>query len=385
VVNLEPDADPAAARDRIEAGLAERLPGTRILVQRFAYGESVPGTLGVRLSATDPAAAVAAAREVHGLFAAAGLRDLVDELPSATPRLRVAVDDDRAAALGIDRARIHAALALHGDGLDAGALATADGPLPIRVRDPSGEPAALLRLPVGDGVVLGQVASVAWTAGLDHVRERDLRPVCAVSGRLPGTAATTLLERFRPELDRIAAAHGADWQVVGEIQESDEANQALLDWIPLTAFLLVAVFLWQFGSWRKVVLVVAGIPFTLIGVALGLHLLAAPFDFMAGLGLLALAGIIVNNAVLLLERIDEELAAGTPPAEAVVKACLLRIRPILMTKLTCILGLVPLMLFGGPLWYGLAVVIAGGLALGTLVTIGLIPVLYACLFRVPKP
>ncbi|MFP3187272.1 MAG: efflux RND transporter permease subunit, partial [Paraburkholderia sp.] len=91
-------------------------------------------------------------------------------------------------------------------------------------------------------------------------------------------------------------------------------------------------------------------------------------------------GIIVNNAVLLLERIEEEVAAGQSRHEAVLSGAVKRLRPILMTKLTCIVGLIPLMMFAGPLWTGMAITLIGGLALGTLVTLGLIPVLYDLLF-----
>jgi multidrug efflux pump subunit AcrB len=111
-----------------------------------------------------------------------------------------------------------------------------------------------------------------------------------------------------------------------------------------------------------------------------------PFGFMATFGLLALAGIIVNNAVLLLERIEAELKSGLSRREAVVTAAVKRLRPIVMTKLVCIVGLVPLMLFAGPLWTSMAITMIGGLALGTLVTLGLIPILYETLFslRVPR-
>ena len=131
---------------------------------------------------------------------------------------------------------------------------------------------------------------------------------------------------------------------------------------------------------RKVAIIVAGVPFCFIGVVVGMLIFKAEINFMAMLGILALAGIIVSNAVLLLERIEAELHAGKLRHEAIVSATLKRLRPILMTKLTCLMGLVPLMLFGGPLWYSLAVVIIGGLALGTLVTLGLVPVLYSFLF-----
>jgi multidrug efflux pump subunit AcrB len=100
------------------------------------------------------------------------------------------------------------------------------------------------------------------------------------------------------------------------------------------------------------------------------------------LGLLALAGIIVNNAVLLLDAIEEARRSGMPAAEAIEDAASKRLRPIVMTKMVCILGLVPLWLFGGAVWTSLAVVMMGGLALGTLITLGLIPALYAAAYRV---
>ncbi|EGH25110.1 acriflavin resistance protein [Pseudomonas amygdali pv. mori str. 301020] len=149
------------------------------------------------------------------------------------------------------------------------------------------------------------------------------------------------------------------------------------------AFALVAMlllFVWQFNSFRKLLIVISSVPFVLIGVALALVLTGYPFGFMATFGLLSLAGIIVNNAVLLLERIEVERGHGLSVREAVVNAAIKRLRPIVMTKLTCIIGLVPLMLFAGPLWEGMAITIMGGLALGTLVTLGLIPILYGLLF-----
>ncbi len=142
---------------------------------------------------------------------------------------------------------------------------------------------------------------------------------------------------------------------------------------------MLLLFVWQFNSFRKLLIVVSAIPFVLIGVAVALLITGYPFGFMATFGLLSLAGIIVNNAVLLLERIEAELHEGLPVYEAVVNAAVKRLRPIVMTKLTCIIGLVPLMLFAGPLWEGMAITLMGGLALGTLVTLGLIPVLYVLL------
>jgi multidrug efflux pump subunit AcrB len=103
------------------------------------------------------------------------------------------------------------------------------------------------------------------------------------------------------------------------------------------------------------------------------------------LGLLSLAGIIINNAIVLIDRIETQTLAGLSEHDAIIEAAAQRLRPILMTTLTTILGLMPLMFFGGSLWFGMAVVIAFGLGVGTLLTLGVVPVLYATLFRVATP
>jgi multidrug efflux pump len=119
----------------------------------------------------------------------------------------------------------------------------------------------------------------------------------------------------------------------------------------------------------------------MIGATAGLKITGETLTFTATLGLLALSGIIVNNAVLLLGRVQEEQDAGLSLEDAVARAAEIRLRPIVMTKLTCITGLTPLFLFGGALWRPMAAAMIGGLALGTLITLVLIPALYALLFR----
>ncbi|MFP6697217.1 MAG: efflux RND transporter permease subunit [Alphaproteobacteria bacterium] len=109
----------------------------------------------------------------------------------------------------------------------------------------------------------------------------------------------------------------------------------------------------------------------------------APYGFMVLLGFFSLAGILINNGNVLVDRIQAEENAGRDPLEAVITACLARLRPILMTTLTTVLGLVPLILFGGALFYGMASVIAFGLVVATLITLGFVPVPYTLLFRIP--
>ena len=113
-------------------------------------------------------------------------------------------------------------------------------------------------------------------------------------------------------------------------------------------------------------------------------IMQAPFDFFAMLGLLSLAGVIINNGIVLIDKIDADRAAGAEPYAAIVSAALSRFRPILMTTVTTVLGLMPLILSVDPLFFSMAVVLASGLIFGTLLTLGVVPVIYSVLFRV-KP
>ena len=99
------------------------------------------------------------------------------------------------------------------------------------------------------------------------------------------------------------------------------------------------------------------------------------------LGILSLSGIVINNAIVLIDRIDLEIAEGEAPYDAIVNSCVRRLRPIVMTTLTTMVGLLPLMIFGGELWFGMAVVIGAGLGGGTLLTLGVVPVLFSLFYR----
>ena len=214
----------------------------------------------------------------------------------------------------------------------------------------------------GAPVPLAAVANVAISAEPSVIRRRDLVRTLTVEGRSTQYTAQQVVDQLAPTVAAIELPPGYGIELGAEIEDSAEAGSALGQYL------------------RKLALIAAIVPFALIGVAPALQLSGEPLGFMVIFGLLSLAGIIVNNAVLLLERIEAELREGQAPRAAVINAAVKRLRPIVMTKLTCITGLVPLLLFAGPLWSGMAVAIIGGLGLGTLVTLGLVPALYELLF-----
>jgi multidrug efflux pump subunit AcrB len=171
----------------------------------------------------------------------------------------------------------------------------------------------------------------------------------------------------------------------GELEQSAKAQRRLFANMPLFLALIVFLLIWQFNSFRRPLIIMLTIPLTFIGVVPGLLIMNAEFGFMVILGLLSLAGIIINNGIVLIDRIDIERASGKTAYEAVVTAALARFRPILITTATTVLGLLTLIVSRDPLFYGMANTIAFGLAIGTVLTLGVVPVLYSLLFRVEIP
>jgi multidrug efflux pump subunit AcrB len=145
---------------------------------------------------------------------------------------------------------------------------------------------------------------------------------------------------------------------------------------------MVLLLVLQFNSIRRPAIILMTIPFSLIGAVLGLLIMDAYFTFPAMLGLFSLAGIIINNGIVLIDCIEHYRQKGASEGESIISACVDRLRPIVMTTLTTILGLVPLALYGGEFWYSMAIVLIFGMAVGTLLTLFVVPVFYRVLFRV---
>lgn len=144
------------------------------------------------------------------------------------------------------------------------------------------------------------------------------------------------------------------------------------------------LLIWQFNSFHRPAIIMLTIPLAFAGAMVGLLVMRAPFDFFAILGLLSLAGVIINNGIVLIDRIDGLQAEGRSPYDAIVGAAIARMRPILMSATTTLLGVTPLIILVDPLFYAMACVIAFGLALGSVLTLVVVPVLYALFFGV-KP
>ncbi|MBP7702255.1 MAG: efflux RND transporter permease subunit [Phenylobacterium sp.] len=389
VVNLKPGADIDATLLRLRTDLEARFPQARIEPKRFSLGSSESGLAVFRLVGPDReqlhAGAAAIMAKLHGV---PGIIDVRDDAENIAPRLIVDIDHARAQAAGVSVSQIAQILEAVYSGVTVTALRQGELQTPVVLRGQELtrlSPESIGQIPVAQGVSLGQIATVRVADQPGVLHRRNQEPSVTVTARHPDMTAQAITAGVAATPANLGLDERYELELGGEIEAAEEANAGLKLYLPLALLGMAALFLWHFGSLRKTFIVLVSIPFVLIGATLGLMATGQPMNYTATLGLLALGGIIVNNAILLMERVREEIALGVSHPEAAARAAQVRLRPIVMTKLTCILGLVPLFIFGGDLWRPMAAAMIGGLALGTLITLLLIPALYVLLFeRLPR-
>jgi multidrug efflux pump subunit AcrB len=238
----------------------------------------------------------------------------------------------------------------------------------------------------GRTIPLSQIASAEILFEPSKILRRNSgRAVSVVADVAPGVLPSDVLAEIRPWLEEASAGWplGARYEIGGEEEASAKANASIGAKMPLAAGLIILLLVMQFNSFRKPLIVLMTVPLGLIGVVLGLLVAQSYFGFMTLLGVISLFGIVINNAIVLIDRIEIEISEnGLEPSEAILAAGQARLRPILLTTATTILGLLPLYLGGGPMWEPMAVAIMSGLAFATLLTLGVVPVLYSLFYGV---
>ena len=233
----------------------------------------------------------------------------------------------------------------------------------------------------GNPVTLTQIATFYAEPTESLQRRYNLEPTIKVKGVSSILPASAMVSSLAPQIEALNVPPGYQIEIGGEAQSSNEATEALAQNLPIAFGAIFLLLLAQFRSFRKVGIIGVTLIFSLIGASFGLFILQASFGFMAMLGFLSLGGIIINNGILLVEQFDIEEAAGKSRYMAIIDGATSRLRPILVTTGTSVIGLLPLMLSGDELWFGLTVVLAAGLLGGTLLTLGVVPVLYSLFFK----
>ncbi|MFT5042502.1 MAG: multidrug efflux pump subunit AcrB [Hyphomicrobiaceae bacterium] len=365
---------------RVTAKALENGPPVGDPIQIRMYGEDMETLYGLRDQI------VAEVKSLPGLY------DVRDDWGEWVKQITVDPDPIRASLLGLSTETIASALGSQMSGSQVTTFRERDDAIPVLFRsrdDYRGRPDRLPDIPVFGGstgaVPLGQVAdiSVEFLPGSIH-REDTLR-VMTIKARVAGRFASEALAELRPKVDALAAAKawpaGYHIEYGGEQEESGESQAKIGAAMPVALSVLALILISQFNSIRRFIVIVLTVPPMLIGVTPGLLLTGSSFGFMTLLGLIALLGIVVNNAILIIDEVDIELGKGMDVTEALVASGRSRLRPIIMTTITTIIGLLPLAIGGGGMWSSMAFAMIFGLAVATALTLVLCPVLFGLFFR----
>ncbi|TQV86042.1 efflux RND transporter permease subunit [Exilibacterium tricleocarpae] len=393
VVNTGDGADIDSIITRVRHHIETTMPEVEAWPKRFSLGETDAGTAVLRISGRDADTLRAHGEALHeAMTQIPGTLEVHHDWETVIPRLRADVDEARLLASGLTHDQISRTL----EGAVRGAPITVyrehGAQLPVVLRTPEHERSNIealgsLNISARDGqsIPLATVADFALVGELSVIHRRNHKRTITVSGRHPDITAQELVNRLQLSIDNLLLEDGYTLELGGEIEESAESSAAITEYLPHCLIAILGLFLLQFNSVRRTAIIAASVPFCLVGVSMALLLTGMPFDFMSFLGIFALVGTIVSNAILVIERVDQLRTDGVAPYRALVDGATQRLRPIVLTQLTTIFGLIPLMLAAEPLWRSFNVVVVGGLIAGTLISLGLVPVLYALLFRIEPP
>ena len=304
--------------------------------------------------------------------------------------VQVVIDQARARALGVTSA--HVAQFLQGSlsGTPVSTYREDNELIQIALRGPAEERASLamlgsLAVPTASGtaVSLSQIATLEYGFEEGIIWHRNRLPTVTVRADIYGNVQpATVIAEVMPKLDEVRAELPSGYllEVGGTIEDSARGQKSIMAGMPLFFVVVMTLLMIQLRSFSRTVIVILSAPLGMIGVTLFLLLLGRPFGFVAMLGTIALAGMIMRNSVILVDQIEHDIRDGSAPWNAIIDATVRRFRPIVLTALAAILAMIPLSrsAFFGPM----AVAIMGGLLVATALTLLFLPALYAAWFRV---
>ncbi len=380
---------------KLEDYAFDNFPDLLVKARKIENGAPITNPVEVRLSGKDSDELFAIVDELKAEMATIpGLKAISDNWGLPLKKLKVKINQTRAKRAGVSSKDIAISLQTGMVGLELTQYREQEDVIPILMRSTEADRQDISKLEAlavysqasGVAVPLKQVADIEVVWEPATIYRRDRLKVVTVGAQIePTITAAEGAAQLEPWLEEQQDNWplGYRYELGGEAESSGKANQSIADKLPIAAFLIVLLLVGQFNSIRKSIIIVATIPLGLIGVVVGLLAGQSFFGFMTLLGIISLAGIVINNAIVLLERIKLELEdASLTAQQAIVLACKKRLRPILLTTATTVMGLIPLYLGGGEMWEPMALAIIGGLLFSTALTLGIVPVLYAILFRV---
>jgi len=395
LLNTSSDAANDLVIAKVDQYIFDHFPDVTYRVSRLVSGGGSANPVEIRLSGKDTDELYKKMGQVKALLREiTGTRSIADDWGLKTKKLVVEINAGKAQIAGVTNQDIAVSLQTVLGGKQSGVLREGDNVIPIIMQDirtnhlsiEALESLNIYSQKSGKSVPLKQVADIKIVWQVTRIMRRNLNKTVSITSDLKnGYTANQIVNSVLPKMQELKSGwkSGYSYELGGDAEGSSKAMGAVAAKIPLSIFAIILLLIAQFNSIRKPFIILTTIPLGMIGVVTGLMVTGSYFGFMAFLGIISLAGIIINNGIVLLDRIEIELVEnGRTQYMAIVEAALQRLRPILLTTATTSFGLIPLWLGGGLLWEPMAISIIFGLLFATVLTLLFVPVMYKILFRV---
>lgn len=371
--------------------LNEQYPSALINMQFVQIGPPSKYPVMLRVSGPDASEVKTIANDVKAKMQEdKDLHNIAFDWPDTEPVAQVHIDPDKARLLGIDSYAVSLHLQSLLSGTKSGEYYEGNQTIPVTFRLGGNENhnlAALSSLPIQTGngsyVPLSQIATISMSQEEGIIWHRNMMPTISIHANLgPGVLGNAKTKEIYNKLAeyRQDLPTGYTIDLDGSAEKSVTAVQKLLVPMPIMLFAIMTILMFQLKRIALMFMALLTAPLGLIGVVLALNITRTPLGFMAILGIIALSGMIIRNSIILLDQIEIHRAEGQSARESIINSATLRFRPIMLTAIAAILGMIPLM--GSVFWSPLAIAFSGGLLVATILTLIVLPVMYATWYKV---
>ncbi|MGA1939397.1 efflux RND transporter permease subunit [Arcobacter sp. YIC-310] len=396
LVNVREYKNLYSVKKDVEDFTKNSFPDMQVTAKVLANGPPVKKPIEIRVSGKDMNKLFNLSAKIkQELSQYDEVKTIVDDWGIRNKKFVVDIDEAKALKEGISNLDIAVSLQSALSGFEVTTFRKNDKLIPIVLRSNENTKDDLDRLQSisvysqssGKNIPLSQVASLKVVFEESKIIRRDRLKTVTIGANIKQDAnALAVFEKIQPFMDKIEKEFplGYYYEFGGEYEASGKANKSIVVNLPIALMAIILLMVAQFNSIRKPIIILLTIPFGIIGVSIGLYITGSYFGFMTLLGIISLSGIVINNAIVLLERIKLEYENGLELYDAIIEAGVSRFRPIILTTITTIFGLVPLWYSGGEMWQPMAISIIFGLMFSTVLTLGLVPVLYSIFYKVKR-
>jgi multidrug efflux pump subunit AcrB len=370
--------------------IRDNFPHLDPIIKSFRIGPGRDGKIEARFHGRDPVVLRDLADKAKAIMRAdPTAKEINDDWRQPVPLIRPIFNERVARQLGISRENVASALKSSYEGLNVGVYRDGIRMLPIKLRPPAeerGDVANIQDIRVWSpalqaSVPISQVVNSFETEFENTIIRGRNRIQTIIAACNPTEELTTpLFNRLRPQIELIELPPGYELSWGGEYEDSANAQSGLVKVLPIGFLLMILTSILLFGKVRQPLIIWLTVPLAIVGITAGLLGFDGAFDFMSLLGALSLIGLLIKNAIVLIDEIDQQIESGKEHLAAILDSTVSRMRPVAMASVTTILGLIPLL--QDVFFVNMSITIMAGLGFATLLTLFFVPVLYSLFFRV---